>query len=178
MLQCFGSCIDLFSGCRVKVSLRDLISDQFSDQVRLSLFLHMNHTFVYLKISISAVCLFTPIYACVLLQWYTLNDVKSGRLHLVLEWVPKVSEPTRHEQAMCFYYIYTLNVHPNSIRSTDFVIFAFRSYITTIVSLTWIKWFLLLRCFLCMLREHMVYLWVSFYFHSNIWISSQLNLSA
>uniref|UniRef100_A0A671Y6V0 Extended synaptotagmin 1 n=1 Tax=Sparus aurata TaxID=8175 RepID=A0A671Y6V0_SPAAU len=25
-----------------------------------------------------------------LLQWYTLNDVKSGRVHLVLEWVPTV----------------------------------------------------------------------------------------
>uniref|UniRef100_A0A672LDB4 Extended synaptotagmin 1 n=1 Tax=Sinocyclocheilus grahami TaxID=75366 RepID=A0A672LDB4_SINGR len=32
------------------------------------------------------------------LRWYTLNDVKSGRLHLVLEWVPKVSDSTRLEQ--------------------------------------------------------------------------------
>uniref|UniRef100_A0A672S540 Extended synaptotagmin-1-like n=1 Tax=Sinocyclocheilus grahami TaxID=75366 RepID=A0A672S540_SINGR len=59
----YCSCIDLLSGCRVKVSLRDLISAQFTD------------------------------------QWYTLNDVKSGRLHLVLEWVPKVSDPTRLEQS-------------------------------------------------------------------------------
>lgn len=53
---------------RVKVSLRDLISAQFTD------------------------------------QWYTLNDVKSGRLHLVLEWVPKVSEPTRLEQILHYNY--------------------------------------------------------------------------
>ncbi|KAJ7999237.1 hypothetical protein DPEC_G00213360 [Dallia pectoralis] len=26
-------------------------------------------------------------------QWYTLNDVKSGRVHLLLEWIPTVSEP-------------------------------------------------------------------------------------
>lgn len=53
---------------RVKVSLRDLISAQFTD------------------------------------QWYTLNDVKSGRLHLVLEWVPKVSDPTRLEQILRYNY--------------------------------------------------------------------------
>ncbi|XP_077074870.1 extended synaptotagmin-1 [Siphateles boraxobius] len=53
---------------RVKVSLRDLISAQFTD------------------------------------QWYTLNDVKSGRLHLVFEWVPKVSDPTRLEQILRYNY--------------------------------------------------------------------------
>ncbi|TRY54329.1 hypothetical protein DNTS_021305 [Danionella cerebrum] len=31
-------------------------------------------------------------------QWYTLNDVKSGRIHLVLEWLPKVSDPSKLEQ--------------------------------------------------------------------------------
>ncbi|XP_051516251.1 extended synaptotagmin-1-like isoform X1 [Myxocyprinus asiaticus] len=33
-------------------------------------------------------------------QWYTLNDVKSGRLHLVMEWLPKVSDATRLEQIL------------------------------------------------------------------------------
>lgn len=33
-----------------------------------------------------------------LLQWYTLNDVKSGRVHLVLEWLPRVSDLPRLEQ--------------------------------------------------------------------------------
>ncbi|KAM9523389.1 uncharacterized protein ACWYII_043091 isoform 3-T3 [Salvelinus alpinus] len=33
-------------------------------------------------------------------QWYTLNDVKSGRVHLVLEWVPTVSEPDRLDQVL------------------------------------------------------------------------------
>ncbi|KAI7794157.1 putative extended synaptotagmin-1, partial [Triplophysa rosa] len=56
---------------RVKMSLKDLISAQFTD------------------------------------QWYNLNDVKSGRLHLVMEWVPKVSDPTRLEQIM----------HYNSLQS-------------------------------------------------------------
>uniref|UniRef100_A0A665X9U9 Extended synaptotagmin-like protein 1a n=1 Tax=Echeneis naucrates TaxID=173247 RepID=A0A665X9U9_ECHNA len=30
--------------------------------------------------------------------WYTLNDVKSGRVHLVLEWLPRVSDLLRLEQ--------------------------------------------------------------------------------
>uniref|UniRef100_A0A8C8J099 Extended synaptotagmin-like protein 1b n=1 Tax=Oncorhynchus tshawytscha TaxID=74940 RepID=A0A8C8J099_ONCTS len=37
-----------------------------------------------------------------LFQWYTLNDVKSGRLHLVLEWVPTVSQPDRLDQVFQF----------------------------------------------------------------------------
>lgn len=28
-------------------------------------------------------------------QWYTLNDVKSGRVHLILEWLPRVSDLKR-----------------------------------------------------------------------------------
>uniref|UniRef100_A0A8C7CEH1 Extended synaptotagmin-like protein 1b n=1 Tax=Oncorhynchus kisutch TaxID=8019 RepID=A0A8C7CEH1_ONCKI len=35
-----------------------------------------------------------------LFQWYTLNDVKSGRVHLVLEWVPTVSEPDRLDRVL------------------------------------------------------------------------------
>uniref|UniRef100_A0A8C7ITK0 Extended synaptotagmin-like protein 1b n=1 Tax=Oncorhynchus kisutch TaxID=8019 RepID=A0A8C7ITK0_ONCKI len=35
-----------------------------------------------------------------LFQWYTLNDVKSGRVHLVLEWVPTVSQPDRLDQVL------------------------------------------------------------------------------
>ncbi|XP_010879570.5 extended synaptotagmin-1 isoform X1 [Esox lucius] len=35
-------------------------------------------------------------------QWYTLNDVKSGRVHLVLEWVPTVSEPDILDQLFQF----------------------------------------------------------------------------
>ncbi|TNM87085.1 hypothetical protein fugu_007315 [Takifugu bimaculatus] len=33
-------------------------------------------------------------------EWYTLNDVKSGRVHLVLEWLPRVSELNRLEQIL------------------------------------------------------------------------------
>uniref|UniRef100_A0A8D0B037 Extended synaptotagmin 1 n=1 Tax=Sander lucioperca TaxID=283035 RepID=A0A8D0B037_SANLU len=33
-------------------------------------------------------------------QWYTLNDVKSGRVHLILEWVPTVSQSVRLDQVL------------------------------------------------------------------------------
>ncbi|XP_034536870.1 extended synaptotagmin-1 isoform X2 [Notolabrus celidotus] len=36
-------------------------------------------------------------------QWYTLSDVKSGRVHLVLEWVPTSSESDGVEQVLQFY---------------------------------------------------------------------------
>ncbi|KAK9515345.1 hypothetical protein VZT92_025997 [Zoarces viviparus] len=32
--------------------------------------------------------------------WYTLNDVKSGRVHLVLEWLPRVADLPRLEQIL------------------------------------------------------------------------------
>ncbi|XP_062852804.1 extended synaptotagmin-1 [Trichomycterus rosablanca] len=32
-------------------------------------------------------------------QWFSLNDVKHGRLHLVLEWLPTVTQPDQLEQA-------------------------------------------------------------------------------
>lgn len=41
------------------------------------------------------------------MQWYTLNDVKSGRIHLVLEWVPKVSDPTRLDQVTVYIRFYS-----------------------------------------------------------------------
>ncbi|XP_011612041.2 extended synaptotagmin-1 [Takifugu rubripes] len=33
-------------------------------------------------------------------QWYTLNDVKSGKVHLILEWVPAVSHPVRLDEVL------------------------------------------------------------------------------
>ncbi|KAG5282539.1 hypothetical protein AALO_G00057150 [Alosa alosa] len=33
-------------------------------------------------------------------QWYTLNDVKTGRVHLVMEWLPRVTDPTRLDQIL------------------------------------------------------------------------------
>ena len=35
-------------------------------------------------------------------QWYTLKDVKSGRVHLVLEWVPTVSTAARLHQVSAY----------------------------------------------------------------------------
>ncbi|KAG7278869.1 hypothetical protein CRUP_036383 [Coryphaenoides rupestris] len=36
-------------------------------------------------------------------QWYTLNDVKSGRVHFILEWVPMATEPDRLDQVLQFH---------------------------------------------------------------------------
>uniref|UniRef100_A0A1A8FVB5 Extended synaptotagmin-like protein 1b n=1 Tax=Nothobranchius korthausae TaxID=1143690 RepID=A0A1A8FVB5_9TELE len=36
-------------------------------------------------------------------QWYNLSDVKSGRVHLVLDWVPTSSESDRLDQVLQFY---------------------------------------------------------------------------
>lgn len=57
---------DDFMG-RLKISLKDIIDSQYTD------------------------------------QWYTLSDVKSGRVHLILEWVPTASEADRLDQALQFY---------------------------------------------------------------------------
>lgn len=40
-------------------------------------------------------------------MWYTLNDVKSGRVHLVLEWLPRVTDLPRLEQVrylLCYIF--------------------------------------------------------------------------
>uniref|UniRef100_A0A9J8CJJ1 Extended synaptotagmin-like protein 1a n=1 Tax=Cyprinus carpio carpio TaxID=630221 RepID=A0A9J8CJJ1_CYPCA len=86
--------------------------------------------FVFLYFLYLLVCLFTPIYACVLLQWYTLNDVKSGRLHLVLEWVPKVSDPTRLEQSYlnktvpsaALLFVYVERAHGLPVNTDKFIL--------------------------------------------------------
>ncbi|TNN81342.1 Extended synaptotagmin-1 [Liparis tanakae] len=36
-------------------------------------------------------------------QWYTLSDVRSGRVHLILEWVTTASESDRLDQVLQFY---------------------------------------------------------------------------
>uniref|UniRef100_A0A672L7P8 Extended synaptotagmin 1 n=1 Tax=Sinocyclocheilus grahami TaxID=75366 RepID=A0A672L7P8_SINGR len=89
--------------------LYEVILTQLPGQEALSACLFVSkynilHDFFFLYFLYLVVCLFTPIYACVLVQWYTLNDVKSGRLHLVLEWVPKVSDSTRLEQILHYNY--------------------------------------------------------------------------
>ncbi|XP_030585516.1 extended synaptotagmin-1-like [Archocentrus centrarchus] len=57
---------DDFMG-RLKISLKELIDAQYTD------------------------------------QWYTLSDVKSGRIHLALEWVPTASNSDRLDQVLQFY---------------------------------------------------------------------------
>ncbi|XP_029995180.1 extended synaptotagmin-1 [Sphaeramia orbicularis] len=59
---------------------KDIDQDDFLGRFKLSL-----------RDIISAQCIDT---------WYTLNDVKSGRVHLVLEWLPRVSDLPRLEQIL------------------------------------------------------------------------------
>lgn len=40
---------------------------------------------------------------CVSVQWYTLNDVKSGSVRLILEWVPAVSHNATLDQVSAIY---------------------------------------------------------------------------
>uniref|UniRef100_A0A8C9RAU8 Extended synaptotagmin 1 n=1 Tax=Scleropages formosus TaxID=113540 RepID=A0A8C9RAU8_SCLFO len=80
---------------RVKISLRDIISSQYIDQVRFVQFYS-----VPLDLHVSVCFDFVPCVA--LLQWYDLCDVKSGRIHLVLEWLPRLSDPSRLEKVLQF----------------------------------------------------------------------------
>lgn len=59
---------------------KDIDQDDFLGRFKLSL-----------RDIISAQCIDT---------WYTLNDVKSGRVHLVLEWLPRVTDLPRLEQIL------------------------------------------------------------------------------
>lgn len=51
-----------------------------------------------------------------LFQWYTLNDVKSGQVHLILEWVPTVSKTVRLDQVSPY-----LHLSPTSFSLTLFI---------------------------------------------------------
>ncbi|CAL1606166.1 unnamed protein product [Knipowitschia caucasica] len=59
---------------------KDIDQDDFLGRFKLSL-----------RDIISAQCIDT---------WYTLNDVKSGRVHLVMEWLPRVTDVFRLEQVL------------------------------------------------------------------------------
>ncbi|XP_035771750.1 extended synaptotagmin-1 [Neolamprologus brichardi] len=59
----------------------------------------------YVKINVGEVTLFSiklneVIRSQYTDQWYTLKDVKSGQVHLILEWVPAVSNTARLEQVL------------------------------------------------------------------------------
>lgn len=56
---------------------------------------NLNHklmSFPFSSGSVRNLCCLSP------LQWYTLNDVKSGKVHLILEWVPTVSHSLTLDQ--------------------------------------------------------------------------------
>lgn len=73
-------------------------SSEPSTQIRLVNYLIYNPTclvsFVLYKCGMALILELT----LTLLQWYTLKDVKSGRVHLILEWVPAVSHSVRLDQ--------------------------------------------------------------------------------
>lgn len=55
----------------------------------------VNHKLMFFLVrsgSVCNLCCLSP------LQWYTLNDVKSGKVHLILEWVPTVSHSLTLDQ--------------------------------------------------------------------------------
>ncbi|XP_022058905.1 extended synaptotagmin-1 [Acanthochromis polyacanthus] len=54
--------------------------------------------------------------------WYTLNDVKSGRVHLVLEWLPRVSDLPRLEQVLQYQ---TQHSYQNKVIPSAAVLFVY-----------------------------------------------------
>ncbi|TDH10585.1 hypothetical protein EPR50_G00076540 [Perca flavescens] len=54
--------------------------------------------------------------------WYTLNDVKSGRVHLVLEWLPRVSDLPRLEQILQYQ---SQQVYHNKVVPSSAVLFVY-----------------------------------------------------
>uniref|UniRef100_A0A3Q3WI43 Uncharacterized protein n=1 Tax=Mola mola TaxID=94237 RepID=A0A3Q3WI43_MOLML len=56
--------------------------------------------------------------------WYSLNDVKSGRVHLVLEWLPRVSDLPRLEQLQILQY-QTQQSYQNKVVPSAAVLFVY-----------------------------------------------------
>lgn len=54
--------------------------------------------------------------------WYTLNDVKSGRVHLVLEWLPRVTDLLRLEQVL---YYQSQQSYQNKVVPSSAVMFVY-----------------------------------------------------
>lgn len=77
--------ISFFVANRFKISVSDIIRSQYTDQVSTLWLMHVNMCFPWCDHRLW-------FSKCVsLCQWFTLDDVKSGRLRLILEWVPAVS---------------------------------------------------------------------------------------
>lgn len=55
-----------------------------------------------------------------LLQWYTLNDVKSGRVHLILEWVPTVSHSDTLDQVGLYLCLWPTSFNLIDLNQTFF----------------------------------------------------------
>lgn len=92
---------------RLKISLKDIIDSQYNDQV----FTHTNtqtHTWSnnnihqHTKISSWLKNIKLRRKVCLFFQWFSLTDVKSGRVHLTLEWVPTASESQSLDQVGIF----------------------------------------------------------------------------
>lgn len=88
---------------RLKIGLKDIIDSQYTDQVGpLCARIH-KHTCSsaderWKKFRIRwKVCVF------IFSQWFSLSDVKSGRVHLTLEWVPTASEAQALDQVGVFW---------------------------------------------------------------------------
>uniref|UniRef100_A0A8C1K0H4 Extended synaptotagmin-like protein 1b n=1 Tax=Cyprinus carpio TaxID=7962 RepID=A0A8C1K0H4_CYPCA len=73
----------------VEVFDKDMDKDDFLGRYVEVLLLHTE--FIVLQISL---CFLS------LCQWFSLNDVKHGRVHMILEWLPTVTQPDRLQKAL------------------------------------------------------------------------------
>lgn len=68
---------------------------------------------------------FTPFF-----QWYTLNDVKSGRVHLIVEWVPTVSNSVRLDEVTLYIMILIPDICMYKCEYTYICVYILYIYIT------------------------------------------------
>lgn len=50
-----------------------------------------------------------PLCFLSLCQWFSLSDVKHGRVHMILEWLPTVTQPDRLQKVIIKADIYNIN---------------------------------------------------------------------
>lgn len=84
----------LLSSCvlRFKLKLGAIIRTQYNDEVSINQ--HIWLWFVRSQHNNSVNLSLLPF----LFQWFTLNDIKHGRVHLVLEWLPTATQRDRLDQ--------------------------------------------------------------------------------
>uniref|UniRef100_M3ZJC2 Extended synaptotagmin 1 n=1 Tax=Xiphophorus maculatus TaxID=8083 RepID=M3ZJC2_XIPMA len=72
--------------------------------------------------------------------WFTLKDVKSGRVHLILEWVPTVSNPARLEQVL---QLQTLQSYQNKAVPSAALLFVYIEAAHSLPVSQWLLFFII-----------------------------------